>query len=123
MTYDICQSCMYFQPRMLTETECIPKSCNHEKLSLLFGRQVKGFPSGVQVFNCVHYCQYPMSYGDLVYSINGKPVVSVIDARLRQFRLTRIPKLHDNIQNIREVPLRIDDNVLQLDPYGSDFNF
>lgn len=109
MKYDLCSSCMWLQRRMLTETESIPKSCNCPSLKMQFGKDIGGFPTGIDIIHCDYHHQFPASCGDVMLSTqDNSHHVSYIHTQLRNSRLTRIVTLFDNSQNIRY--LKLDNN-------------
>lgn len=107
MKYNLCSSCQFFQPRLLTEEKSIPKSCKCSFLHDVFGSDVGGFPSGIDIVHCDYHKQYDWHYGDVC--INGfRGKVSYVLTQPRNFKMLRVPQLYDNLQNIK---------ILKLDNY------
>lgn len=101
MKYNLCSSCIYFQPRLLTEKESIPKSCRCPYYSTLFSPEVGGFPSGIDIIHCDYHQQYPSSYGDVYITHDDIHGVSYVLTQPRNFKAIRVPKLYDNSKNIK----------------------
>lgn len=100
MKYDLCSSCMYFQPRLMTLDKVVPKSCNHEAFKDVFSPSAGGFPSGIDVIHCDYHKQFPVDYGD-VKLIGDKGQLSYVLTKAREFKLVRVPQLYDNEKNIK----------------------
>lgn len=115
MKYDLCSACVNFQPKMLTETESIPKSCNCPKLSLLFGPAAGGFPSGIDIIHCDLFIQHPAEYGDVLVHADGVHGVSYVLTQPRNFKNVRIPKLYNNSQNIKRLKIDYEKQVIRTE--------
>lgn len=100
MKYNLCSSCMYFQPRMLTEQSSIPKSCNHPKLEKWFSPDNGGFISGTDIIHCDYHTQYPAIYGDVML-VSEEASISYVLTKAREFKTIRVPKLYDNSKSIK----------------------
>lgn len=105
MKYNLCSSCVHFQPRLLTEDSSIPKSCLHPQFSQVFGIDVGGFPSGIDIIHCDFHEQYPFQYGDVFIENPDGKRCSYVLTQPRNFKLIRVPKLYDNLQNIKPIKL------------------
>lgn len=101
--FNLCSACQNLQPRILTATDNIPRSCLCPKLEEYFGGAHKGFPSGIDVIHCDYFQQYPIMSGDFLLTDDGIHGCSYILTAPREILKTHIPKLYDNSKNIKKI--------------------
>lgn len=105
MKYNLCSSCIFFQPRLLLEDASIPKCCTCPNFSQVFGADVGGFPTGIDIIHCDFHVQHPAMYGDVFIETPDGKRCSYVLTQPRNFKLIRVPKLYDNSQNIKLIKL------------------
>lgn len=107
MRYDICSACQFFNPLQITLEERIPKHCSCPRLRRIFGRDVGGFPTGVDIIHCDDFAQIPIDFGDVkILSDEIRNFgVSYVLTQPRKFKVVRCPQLYDNSKNIKTILL------------------